>query len=198
MNPSYQQTRFLISVYDSRQFPPDEGAEAAFAGRSNVGKSSAINALCRQKGLAQISKTPGRTRTINFFSVDDDRRLVDLPGYGYAQAPVAMRRHWQGLIEHYLGRRQCLRGLMVMMDVRRPLTEYDWQLLAWCQQRDLPLHILLTKSDKLSRGAAKATVHATASRLRARGFDASLQPFSALKRQGLDEAHRILDAWLGH
>jgi GTP-binding protein len=197
MNSIYQQTRFLTSVYDIRQLPTDEGAEVAFAGRSNAGKSSAINALCQKKRLAQISKTPGRTRTINFFIIAGDRCLVDLPGYGYAQAPIAMRRHWQSLIEHYLRWRQSLCGLILVMDIRRPLTDYDWQLLAWCRQRELPLHILLTKADKLSRGAASAAVQKTANELRARAVDTSLQSFSALEGQGLGQAHEVLDDWLG-
>jgi GTP-binding protein len=195
MNPAYKQARYLTSVYDPRRFPVDGGAEAAFAGRSNAGKSSAINAVCQRKGLAQISKTPGRTRTINFFCIDGDRRLVDLPGYGYAQAPAALRKHWQTLVERYLGGRQCLRGLMLVMDIRHPLTDYDWQLLAWCRQRALPLHVLLTKADKLSRGAASAALRDVTDRLRAHDT-LSLQTFSALKRQGLEQAHSVLDRWL--
>lgn len=196
MNPAYKRTRYQTSVYDPRRFPVDLGAEVAFAGRSNAGKSSAINSLCEQKSLAQISKTPGRTRTINFFSVDGGRRLVDLPGYGYAQAPAAMRRHWRRLVEQYLGGRQSLRGLMLVMDIRHPLTEYDWQLLAWCRQRELPLHMLLTKADKLSRGAASASLQNAADMLRARDVDTSLQTFSALKRQGLEHAQSVLNGWL--
>ncbi len=192
----YRHTRFLTSVYDARRLPPDEGAEVAFAGRSNAGKSSAINAVCQQTDLAQISKTPGRTRTINFFSIISDRRLVDLPGYGYAQVPPAMRRHWQALVEHYLRHRRCLRGLMLMMDIRHPLTDYDWQLLGWGQQRQLLLHILLTKSDKLSRGGSVTALRRATSLLRTRACDVSLQTFSALKRQGVEEAHDVLDGWL--
>jgi len=197
MNPAYQQTRFVTSVFERRQLPADVGAEAAFAGRSNAGKSSAINAVCQQRQLAQISKTPGRTRALNFFSIDTDRKLVDLPGYGYAHAPAALRKQWQSLIEHYLNRRRSLRGLVLVMDIRHPLTDHDWQLLVWCQARALPLHILLTKADKLSRGAAASTLQTVARSLRAREIDASLQTFSTLKRQGVEQVHEVLDAWLG-
>lgn len=197
MNPAYQQTHFVTSVFERRQLPADVGAEVAFAGRSNAGKSSAINALCQQRGLAQISKTPGRTRALNFFSIDDNRKLVDLPGYGYARAPAPLRKQWQALIEHYLIQRQSLRGLMLIMDIRHPLTDHDGQLLVWCQARALPLHILLTKADKLSRGAAASTLRAVERSLRARAVDASLQTFSTLKRQGVEQVHDVLDAWLG-
>jgi GTP-binding protein len=196
MNSSYQHTRFLTSVYDNRRWPTDDGAEAAFAGRSNAGKSSTINVLCQQRRLAQISKTPGRTRTVNFFCIDEDRRLVDLPGYGYAQAPVAMRRHWQSLVEHYLRGRQSLRGLILVMDIRHPLTAHDWQFLACCTQRKLPVHILLTKADKLSRGAVSAALQKTTSLLTARAIDMSIQAFSTLNHQGLEQAHAVLDTWL--
>ncbi len=196
MDSIYRQTRFLTSVYHPGRLPLDTGAEAAFAGRSNAGKSSVINALCQQKRLAQVSKMPGRTRMLNFFTIDDARRLVDLPGYGYAQAPETMRRHWRLLVEHYLCQRRSLRGLILVMDIRHPLNHGDWQLLAWCAQRNLRMHILLTKADKLSRGAAITTVRRVENKLRSRAIDTSLQPFSALKRQGLDETYRVLDAWL--
>jgi len=197
MNTAYKQTCFVTSVFEVRKLPPEAGAEAAFAGRSNAGKSSAINALCEQKRLAQISKTPGRTRALNFFAVDAERTLVDLPGYGYAQAPAALRGQWKALIEHYLSKRRNLRGLMLVMDIRHPLTDYDWQLLDWCQAQALPLHILLTKADKLSRGAAASTLQKVELSLRARKRDASVQTFSTLKRQGVEQAHEVLDAWLG-
>ncbi|MBA3732004.1 MAG: ribosome biogenesis GTP-binding protein YihA/YsxC [Gammaproteobacteria bacterium] len=197
MNSAYKQTFFVTSVFEVRKLPPEAAAEAAFAGRSNAGKSSAINALCEQKRLAQISKTPGRTRALNFFSVDAERTLVDLPGYGYAQAPAALRRQWEALIEHYLSKRRNLRGLMLVMDIRHPLTDYDWQLLDWCQAHALPLHILLTKADKLSRGAAVSTLQKVERSLRARESDASVQRFSTLRRQGVEQAHEVLDAWLG-
>ncbi|MBA2410403.1 MAG: YihA family ribosome biogenesis GTP-binding protein [Gammaproteobacteria bacterium] len=197
MNPAYKQTCFVTSVFERRQLPAEAVAEAAFAGRSNAGKSSAINALCEQKRLAQISKMPGRTRALNFFAVDAERTLVDLPGYGYAKAPTALRRQWKTLIEHYLGQRRNLRGLMLVMDIRHPLTDHDWQLLDWCQARGLPLHILLTKADKISRGAAASTLQKVERSLRERKVDASVQTFSTLKRQGVEQAHEVLDAWLG-
>lgn len=196
MNAIYQQIRYVTSVYDAGQLPPETRAEVAFAGRSNAGKSSAINVLCQRKGLAQISKTPGRTRTINFFSIDSQRYLVDLPGYGYAKLPAAMRAHWQSLVEHYLRRRRSLRGLIVMMDIRHPLTDSDWQLLSFCAKLDLPLHILLTKADKLSRGAAISSVGKAQRLLRERGVEAGLQAFSALKHEGLEEANKVLNRWL--
>ncbi len=197
MNPIYKQTRFFTSVFDPWRLPVDEGAEVAFAGRSNAGKSSAINALCQQRNLAQISKTPGRTRTINFFVVKDDRRLVDLPGYGYAKAPHEMRKRWQSLVEHYLRQRGSLRGLILVMDIRHPLTEHDWLLLEWGKQCELPMHTLLTKADKLSRGAVAASLQKIGGLLQERAVDSSLQAFSALKHQGLKEAHKVLDDWLG-
>jgi GTP-binding protein len=195
MNPVYQQIHFLTSAFEARQFPPDEAREVVFAGRSNAGKSSAINALCQRKGLAQISKAPGRTRTINFFGVDS-RQLVDLPGYGYAQAPIAIRKHWRLLVNRYLEGRRNLQGLILIMDIRHPLTDYDWQLLAWCQMRVLPVHILLNKADKLSRGGALTAAHKVKRLLKARGFEPGVQPFSALRRQGLEEAQAVLNGWL--
>jgi|SRR5215217_5516020 GTP-binding protein len=192
----YKQTQFLTSVYDPRRLPPEVGAEVAFAGRSNAGKSSAINALCQQRSLAQVSKTPGRTRMLNFFTIDDERRLVDLPGYGYAKTPEPMRRHWQSLVEAYLLRRHNLRGLMLVMDIRHPLTDYDWQLLGWCKERELCVHILLTKADKLSRGAALTAVQGVEKLLEARAVNSSFQTFSALKREGVERAREVLDDWL--
>lgn len=196
MSPIYKQTQFFTSVCHPRGLPADEGAEAAFAGRSNAGKSSAINALCQQKRLAQISKLPGRTRMLNFFTVNGERRLVDLPGYGYARAPEVMRRRWQSLVEHYLRHRRSLRGVVLVMDIRHPLSDDDWQMLTGCAQRDLCTHILLAKADKLSRGAALATVRQVEHALRSRAISTSIQPFSALKHQGVNEAHRVLDRWL--
>ncbi len=196
MNTIYRQARYVTSVYDAGQLPLETGAEVAFAGRSNAGKSSAINALCQRKGLAQISKTPGRTRTINFFSIGNQRYLVDLPGYGYAKLPTAIRAHWQSLVENYLRRRRSLQGLIVMMDIRHPLTDSDWQLLSFCEKRALPLHIMLTKADKLSRGAVISTAKKAQRLLRERGVDAGLQAFSALKCQGLNDAYKVLNHWL--
>ncbi len=194
----YQSVRFFTSVYEFGQLPADRGAEVAFAGRSNAGKSSALNALTRQKTLARTSKTPGRTQLINYFQVETDRYLVDLPGYGYAKVPDDIRRHWQRLLVDYLGRRQALRGLFLLLDIRHPLTELDRQLLDWCRSRLLPVHILLTKADKLKRGAALAALQQFRRQLAAEYPQASLQLFSALKGTGLDDAHARLDEWLGY
>jgi GTP-binding protein len=197
LNPFYRQARFLISATRIQGLPPDEGREVAFAGRSNAGKSSAINVLCDQKALARTSKTPGRTQMINFFTLDEERRLVDLPGYGYAKVPAAMRAAWQRLMSRYLGERQSLAGLVVVMDIRRPLTAQDWEMLGWAAERHLPVHILLTKADKLRRGPAMDTARAVADALGEAGIEATVQPFSALRREGVDDAHGILDGWLG-
>ena len=191
----YRRARFLISAGKPAQFPRDEGAEVAFAGRSNAGKSSAINALCGNKGLAKTSKTPGRTRLINFFALDEQRRLVDLPGYGYAKVPEKMKRDWQQLMEAYLQQQQSLRGLVIISDIRHPMKEFDWQMLEWCQYYGLPAHVLLTKADKLKRGARQNTLLAVKKQLKDCGFDASVQIFSALKKTGLEELVKKLDNW---
>jgi GTP-binding protein len=191
----YQQTRFLSSAAQDAQLPPDSGREAAFAGRSNCGKSSAINALCQQRRLARTSKTPGRTQTINFFGIAGDTRLVDLPGYGYAKVGASQRRRWQGLIETYLSARRSLQGLILVMDIRHPLTDYDHQMLHWCGHRGLAVHILLTKADKLKKGPALNTLLAVRRELEGRAVSAQI--FSALNKTGLDEAYAVLDRWLG-
>ena len=195
MNPLYRRARFLTSAARLNQAPPDEGHEVAFAGRSNAGKSSAINALCDQKSLARTSKTPGRTRLLNFFMVDEQRRIVDLPGYGYAKVSEGIKREWQGALATYLENRECLRGLMLMMDIRHPLRDYDLQMLEWANHIALPVHILLTKADKLNKGPAKSTLLQTRATLREINPDFTAQTFSALKRGGVDEAHAKLDAW---
>ncbi|WP_372609779.1 ribosome biogenesis GTP-binding protein YihA/YsxC [Halomonas sp.] len=194
----YPNARFLISAPTLSTCPADTGAEVAFAGRSNAGKSSAINALTHQKALARTSKTPGRTQLINFFSLGDDleRRLVDLPGYGFAKVPEAVKREWQHHLSDYLRRRASLRGLVLVMDVRHPLSEFDQTLLGWADDKAMPVHILLTKADKLKSGAAKNALHQVRSRLREWEDLVSLQLFSALKHQGVDEAHARLDLWL--
>ncbi len=193
----YQTVRFLSSVNAFAQLPPDVGNEVAFAGRSNAGKSSALNVLTGQRQLARVSKTPGRTQLINFFAVEPDRYLVDLPGYGYAQVPEAIRRHWQRLLEQYLRERAALRGLMLLMDIRHPLTPLDRQLLDWCAVRGLPVQILLTKADKLSRGAALTTLRQVEKTLRTDFPQTSARLFSAVTRLGVAEAHHRLDEWLG-
>jgi GTP-binding protein len=195
MNPLYRQAAFLTSAARLSQAPPDRGFEVAFAGRSNAGKSSAINALCDQKALARTSKTPGRTQLLNFFAVDEQCRIVDLPGYGYAKVAEGIKREWQGALADYLERRECLRGLMLLMDIRHPLKDYDRQMLEWARQIGLQVHVLLTKADKLNRGPANSTllkVRAEVQRIDP-GFTA--QTFSSLKRGGIDQAHAMLDAW---
>ncbi|GHE21004.1 ribosome biogenesis GTP-binding protein YihA/YsxC [Halomonas urumqiensis] len=197
-NLNYQSARFLISAPTLASCPTDSGAEVAFAGRSNAGKSSAINTLTRQKALARTSKTPGRTQLINFFSLGDDtsRRLVDLPGYGFAKVPEKVKLEWQRHLSDYLQRRASLRGLVVVMDVRHPLSEFDQTLLGWADDKHMPVHILLTKADKLKQGAAKAALQQVKNRLREWEDLVSLQLFSSLKGQGVEEAHQRLDGWL--
>lgn len=196
---NYQIAEFLTSAPSIKQCPADTGCEVAFAGRSNAGKSSAINALTRQKALARTSKTPGRTQLINFFQLSHNNRLVDLPGYGYAKVPRAMKAEWDRHLAEYLQMRNSLTGLILLMDIRHPLQEYDQQMLNWAAQASLPVHILLTKADKLKRGPAEN------SRLKVekllRDMDPgctllSVQTFSALKKQGLSELQRQLSHWL--
>ena len=167
----------------------------AFAGRSNVGKSSAINAITRQNRLAKTSKTPGRTQQINVFDLSEDKRLVDLPGYGYAKAPESMRHHWQGFITSYLMERQSLKGLVVPMDIRRPLTDLDMTMLTCCWEIHLPVHVLLTKSDKFKHGKASGILLNVKKQLQEQPMT-SVQLFSALKKQGVDIARQKLSEWL--
>lgn len=195
-NQYYRRASFLISAGKPQQFPRDDGVEVAFAGRSNSGKSSAINALCGNKNLAKTSKTPGRTRLINFFTLDPHRRLVDLPGYGYAKVPDKIKKEWQQLLQAYLQQPDKLRGLVIIMDIRHPMTEFDRQMLAWCQHFWLPAHILLTKADKLKRGAQQARLLAVKKMLQESGSDATVQIFSALRQIGLDEFVVKLNEWL--
>lgn len=193
MNNHYQQTRFILGTPDARRAPPDAGAEVAFAGRSNAGKSSALNAIAGQRGLARTSKTPGRTQLVNFFSLDPDSRLVDLPGYGFAKVPEAVRMRWRHLMQAYFDRRTSLAGLVIVMDCRRPLREGDLQMLAWARQAACPVHVLLTKADKLSRGKAAGVLQAIRRDL---GDQATVQLFSALKGTGVDQARAALDRML--
>lgn len=196
MNNYYHRATFLISAAKASQFPNDAASEVAFSGRSNAGKSSAINTLCQNKNLARISKTPGRTQLINFFSLDEQCRLVDLPGYGYAKVPDAIRIGWQKLMENYLGNRSNLRGLVVIMDIRHPLTDYDWRMLDWCTHYQKPAHIVLTKADKLSRGAAASALQQVRHTLKSEGVEASVQIFSSLKKTGNDELEAVMNNWL--
>jgi GTP-binding protein len=196
MNNYYHRALFHISAARPAQFPRDGAAEVAFAGRSNAGKSSALNTLCQNKNLARTSKTPGRTQLINFFNLDDQRRLVDLPGYGYAKVPDAIRIGWQKLMENYLGDRSALRGLVIIMDIRHPLTDYDWRMLNWCQHFNKPAHVLLTKSDKLSRGAAGSALQQVRRTLKSEAPFASVQIFSSLNKIGVEELESVLNEWL--
>jgi GTP-binding protein len=188
----FSQGRFLISAAAPAQFPADQGAEVAFVGRSNVGKSSAINAITQRHGLARTSKTPGRTRLLNFFEVGSLQRIVDLPGYGYATGPESERSSWGPLIEA-LRMRESLRGLFMIVDSRRGLTEGDRALLDWAIP-SLQVHILLSKTDKLSRGESIQVLRATKAELRER---ATVQRFSVTDKTGVDEARGVLEAWLG-
>lgn len=191
--------QFILGAAHAKQFPADSGWEVAVAGRSNAGKSSAVNVITGLRGLARISKTPGRTREINFFQIGATRRLVDLPGYGYARVPIPVRQAWQRLIESYFSQRHCLRGVMLVMDCRHPLTEFDQQMLQWCGQSHLAVHILLAKADKLSRGAATAVLLKARSQLinmYKEKNPATVQLFSALKRIGVVEAQDMLANWM--
>lgn len=195
MNPVYHRAKFINSAPRLKDAPPDQGIEIAFAGRSNAGKSSAINTLVQQNALARVSKTPGRTQLLNFFAIDEERKLVDLPGYGYAKVPDAIKRDWHKMMESYLQERKALRGIVLVMDIRHPLTEFDWQMVRWCEHAELPLHILLTKSDKLKFGAAKNTLLKVQRDLGQCSVSITLQLFSALNKTGIDDIHQVLDAW---
>ena len=195
MNSLYQNAAFLTSAAKISQLPADTGREVAFAGRSNAGKSSAINTLTRQKALARTSKTPGRTQMINFFSLDEDRRLVDLPGYGYAKVAESMKLRWQHTMQDYLSTRECLVGVIILMDIRHPLKEIDALLLQWCVESKMPVHVLLTKADKLKKNAANQQLHSVVRHVQNHYEQCSVQLFSALKREGLEQLEQVLDAW---
>lgn len=194
----YNSAKFLLSASKLNQCPDDSGAEVAFAGRSNAGKSSAINTLTNNKKLARTSKTPGRTQLINFFSLNvDNTRLVDLPGYGYAKVPVAMKEHWQKHLDQYLQQRYSLRGVVLVMDIRHPMKEFDHMMVEWCESTQVPLHVLLTKSDKLKRGPAQSTLLSLRKSLKQiLGDMVTVQTFSALKADGVDQLKNQLDLWL--
>ena len=192
---NFAQARFMLSSLERKDWVADRGAEVAFVGRSNVGKSSAINAITNQKSLARTSKTPGRTQLLVFFELLEDIRLVDLPGYGFAKTPIAVRNRWQEQIVEYLSTRETLKGLVIPMDIRRPFTELDQQMMSWTDDLQLPIHILLTKADKLSRGKANSVLLDVQKRWLA-NYDASVQLFSAPKRLGVDVAREKLQKWL--
>jgi len=193
-----QKAKFALSASEFAQCPADLGKEVAFAGRSNAGKSSALNCLTSAK-LAKTSKTPGRTQLINFFNLTDDLRLVDLPGYGYAKVSISLKKHWREHLDAYLQRRTSLVGIILLMDIRHPLSDFDQMLLAFACACHLPIHILLTKCDKLKFGAAKQQLFKVQNELNnkfAKNSNVSIQLFSATKRQGLDEAYNVLNNWL--
>jgi GTP-binding protein len=193
VNP-FRSAHYVLSAHQLHQLPPDSGIEIAIAGRSNAGKSSAINVLTDQKSLARTSKTPGRTQQIVIFEIDEERRIADLPGYGYAKVSKSLRQHWQQVLQVYFETRRCLKGVVLVMDIRHPLKDFDTQMLAWCDAAGLPCHVLLTKADKLKRGPAQSTL------LRVRKLlpdNASAQVFSSLKRQGLEPLVEVLSGWYG-
>lgn len=192
MSLQFNSANFLTSATNLRQCPPDTGAEVAFCGRSNSGKSSAINALTRKKSLARTSKTPGRTQMINFFSINESCRLVDLPGYGYAKVPTAVKQHWEKHLDEYLRARSCLKGAILLVDIRHPIKEFDETMIDWCLQVGLPLHILLTKADKLKTGAQQNSLLSLRQRL---SQEISTQIFSAKDRKGLDLLEDKLREW---
>ncbi|WP_396588116.1 ribosome biogenesis GTP-binding protein YihA/YsxC [Bermanella sp. R86510] len=195
MQINYQQAQFLTSAPTIKQCPEDSGIEIAFAGRSNAGKSSALNTLAQQNKLARTSKTPGRTQLINFFEISEGVRLVDLPGYGFAKVPERMKREWQKNMSEYLQERKSLKGLVLVMDIRHPLSEFDAMMCQWALDCDMPVHVLLTKSDKLKRGPANATKLQVQKELKEMEDLLTVQTFSALKRDGVDQLRQHLDTW---
>lgn len=194
----FNKAAFTLSAPSIRQCPPESGVEVAFAGRSNAGKSSAINTLTNNKKLARTSKTPGRTQLINFFALSANQRIVDLPGYGFAKVPKAMKDEWQRNLSEYLRERECLQGLVLMMDIRHPLQEYDTMMLNWALEAEMPVHILLTKADKLKRGPAQNTLLQVRKHIKEAGFAdlVTVQTFSSLKFEGLDTLKATLNGWL--
>ncbi|MDC9593640.1 ribosome biogenesis GTP-binding protein YihA/YsxC [Xenorhabdus sp. IM139775] len=194
-NYNYHMTHFVTSAPDIRHLPQDVGIEVAFAGRSNAGKSSALNALTRQKSLARTSKTPGRTQLINLFEVEEGIRLVDLPGYGYAEVPEEMKRKWQKALGEYLQKRECLLGLVVLMDIRHPLKDLDMQMIEWAVVMQVPVMVLLTKADKLASGARKSQLAKVRQELASLEGDVQVEYFSALKKIGTDKLEQQLNLW---
>lgn len=194
-NFNYHKTHFVTSAPDITHLPADEGIEVAFAGRSNAGKSSALNTLTNQKSLARTSKTPGRTQLINLFRVEDKLHLVDLPGYGYAEVPEEMKRKWQRALGEYLQKRNCIKGLVVLMDIRHPLKELDQQMVQWAVDVELPVLILLTKADKLASGARKAQLNMVREAILPFQGDIQVEVFSSLKKIGIDKLRIKLDEW---
>jgi len=192
----FRRARFLVSAAKPQDFPPERGPELAFAGRSNVGKSSAINALAGRKKLAFFSKAPGRTQTINFFDLGDGARLADLPGYGYAKVPQALRASWGALVGGYLTGRGCLAGVVVLMDARHPLAANDRNFLEWLRAVDAPRLVLLSKSDKLSRAERMKTLARTCVALDKAAMTSQVVLFSSASGDGVEETGKLLDGWL--
>lgn len=195
-HPLYQKATYLLSVPTLALCPEDIGYEVCFAGRSNAGKSSALNVITSQRGLARISKTPGRTQLINFFECDEERRLVDLPGYGFAKVNINIKKAWEAGLSEYIEKRGCLKGLVLLMDCRMPPTDIDIVMLDWTMSLDLPIHILLTKSDKLKKGPAQTQLLNLQKMLKESYPHASAQLFSSLTRDGLNRAWNKLDEWM--
>lgn len=192
---NYASAQFVTSAPDISKLPPDSGIEIAFAGRSNAGKSSALNTLTRQKSLARTSKTPGRTQLINVFELDSGQRLIDLPGYGFAKVPLAVKEKWQRSLSEYLQRRDSLKGLVVLMDIRHPFRETDQELIYWAVDCGLPVLALLTKADKLKQGPRKSTVLQAQQAAIAFNGDVQVEAFSSLKRFGVDAVEAKLNQW---
>ena len=192
---NYHVTHFVTSAPDIRHLPADTGLEVAFAGRSNAGKSSALNTLTNQKNLARTSKTPGRTQLINLFQVAEGCRLVDLPGYGYAEVPEEMKLKWQRALGEYLQKRQCLKGLVVLMDIRHPLKDLDQQMISWAVQSEIEVLVLLTKADKLASGARKSQLNAVREATKEFAGNVQVEMFSSLKKIGVDKLKQKLDSW---
>ena len=192
---NYHVTHFVMSAPDIRHLPADTGIEVAFAGRSNAGKSSALNTLTNQKGLERTSKTPGRTQLINLFEVKEGKRLVDLPGYGYAEVPEEMKLKWQRALGEYLQKRQALKGLVILMDIRHPLKDLDRQMIQWSVESGIPVLLLLTKADKLASGARKAQLNVVREAALEFVGDVQVELFSSLKKIGVDKVRQKLDSW---
>nr|WP_158366907.1 ribosome biogenesis GTP-binding protein YihA/YsxC [Candidatus Hamiltonella defensa] len=194
-NDNYHSSRFVMSAPNIHHLPPDQGMEVAFSGPSNAGKSSALNTLTQQKKLAKISKTPGRTQLINLFEVSEGIRLVDLPGYGYASVPLEIKIKWQKALNEYLNKRDCLRGLVILMDIRHPLNNLDQKMIAWAINKRIPIYLLLTKVDKLSKSASKIQLNMVKEAILPFMGDIEVDVFSSLKKIGIDKLQNKLNAW---
>lgn len=196
MSSHYSKATFLLSAADVAQLPADSGFEVAIVGRSNAGKSSVLNRMTQVKQLARVSKTPGRTQLVNIFVLDDQRRIADLPGYGFAKAPPSAQREWQKTVDTYIRTRACLKGLILVMDIRHPFKPLDLHMLEFAAHRELPVHILLNKADKLSKGAVAKLVISLRKTASEYGDYITMSAFSALKGTGVEELHAVMDAWL--